>query len=73
MKRDLRTLAATVVDVWNGGAPNRIRGLLAPDCRGHMLHAEAGDRDGAVYFREERYSEGTKWSASSASASALVL
>jgi hypothetical protein len=54
MKRDLRTLAAAVVDVWNGGTPDRIRGLLTPDCR-------------------ERYSAGTKWSASSASASALVL
>ena len=49
MTHDLRALAAAVVDVWNGGAPDRIHALLAPDYRGHMLHAQDGDRDGPVY------------------------
>lgn len=58
MTHDLRALAAAVVDVWNGGAPDRIQALLAPDYRGHMLHAQDGDRDGPVYVDAiERYRE----------------
>jgi SnoaL-like domain len=49
MKGELRAVAAAVVDVWNDGSPDRIRGLLAPDYRGHMLHLQEGERDGAAY------------------------
>jgi SnoaL-like domain len=49
MKRDLRSLAAAVVDVWNGVAPSSIRGLLADDYHGHMLHLPDGERNAATY------------------------
>ena len=49
MKRDHRSLAAAVVDVWNGDSPDRIRDLLAPDYTGHMLHVQEGERDATTY------------------------
>jgi hypothetical protein len=56
MKRDSRSLAAAVVEVWNGGSPDRIGALLAPDYRGHMLHVQDGERDATTYAGSiERY------------------
>jgi hypothetical protein len=58
MKRDPRSLAAAVVDVWNGGAPDRIRELLASDYQGHMLHVQEGERDTTTYAGSiERFRE----------------
>lgn len=58
MKRDPRSVAAAVVDVWNGGSPDRIRGLIAPDYHGHMLHVQDGERDTTTYAGSiERYRE----------------
>lgn len=40
---------AAVIDVWNGAPVERLRGLLAADYRGHMLHVSDGERDAAAY------------------------
>lgn len=58
VKRDPRSVAAAVLDVWNGGVPDRIRALIAPDYRGHMLHVLHGERDATTYAGSiQRYRE----------------
>jgi hypothetical protein len=49
MNLDPAATAAIVIEVWNGAPVERLRDLLAPDYRGHMLHLKDGDRDAAAY------------------------
>jgi hypothetical protein len=47
-----QVVAAALVDAWNGRSPEGIRGMLAPDYRGHMLHVpDGGERDATTYLR----------------------
>ncbi len=56
MKRNPRSVAAAIIDVWNGASLDIIRGLLAPTYRGHMLHVPDGERDASTYMTSiERY------------------
>jgi hypothetical protein len=41
--------AATIIDVWNGAPSERLRDVLAPGYRGHMLHLADGERDAEGY------------------------
>jgi hypothetical protein len=49
MNLDCATTAATVIEVWNGTPVERLRAVLAPDYRGHMLHLLDGERDADAY------------------------
>ena len=49
MNLDAAATAAIVIEVWNGAPVERLRDVLAPDYRGHMLHLKDGDRDAAAY------------------------
>jgi hypothetical protein len=46
---DVRETIAAVLDVWNGGAAERLDELLAPGYCGHMLGVPGGERDAAAY------------------------
>ena len=50
MKLDPAATAAIVIDVWNGTfSVDRLREVLAPDYRGHMLHLKDGERAADAY------------------------
>ena len=49
MKLDPAATAAIVIDVWNGAPVDRLREVLAPDYRGHMLHLKDGERAADAY------------------------
>ena len=49
MNLDSAATAAIVIEVWNGAPVERLRDVLAPDYRGHMLHLKDGERDADAY------------------------